>query len=454
MGKEKTHINLVVIGHVDSGKSTTIGQLICKCGGIDKSTIEKLESKAYELGKSSFKYAWVLDKLRTERERGITIKISISKLQTEKFYFTIIDTPGHRDFIKNMITGTSQADVAILIVSSSKGEFETGISRYGQTREHSLLAFALGIKQIIVGVNKMDDKSCNWSQSRFEEIQREISQFLKKVGYNPNKILFIPLSGWLGDNMIESSPNLPWYNGPTLLEAFDMIIPPKRYFDKPLRLPIQDVCKISGIGTVPIGCVKTGSIKTGMVIVFAPSGITTEVKSIEMHHETLKVANSGDNIGFNIKNVSVKDIKRGYVASDIEADPAKVCESFTAKIIILNHPGMISAGYTPIIDCHNAHIACRFHTILKKIDSRTGVLLEDKPKSIKSGDTAIVVLVPAKEMCVETFNEYPPLGRFVVRDMIRTVAVGIIMEVKKKEFGSAAATGKIDIANVNGKMQK
>ena len=448
MGKEKVHVNLVVIGHVDSGKSTTTGHLIYKCGGIDKRTIEKFEKEASEMGKSSFKYAWVLDKLKAERERGITIDISLFKFQTDKFYFTIIDAPGHRDFIKNMITGTSQADVAILIVASGKGEFEAGIGKNGQTREHGLLAFTLGVKQMIVGVNKMDDKSCNWSQARYEEIKSEVSQYLKKVGYNPEKIPFIPISGWLGDNMVESSPNLGWYNGPTLLGALDQIIPPKRHVDKPLRLPIQDVYKISGIGTVPVGRVETGSIKAGMVVVFAPSQVSTEVKSVEMHHETLEQANPGDNVGFNVKNVSVKDIKRGYVASDSKSDPAKECENFTAQVIVLNHPGQISAGYTPVLDCHTAHIACRFNTLQKKIDRRTGASIEDEPKAVKSGDAAMIVLVPSKPMCVETFTEYPPLGRFAVRDMRQTVAVGIIKEVLKKDLtagpakGPAAAGGK------------
>lgn len=450
MGKEKIHVNLVVIGHVDSGKSTTTGHLIYKCGGIDKRTIEKFEKEAGEMGKSSFKYAWVLDKLKAERERGITIDISLFKFQTEKFYFTIIDAPGHRDFIKNMITGTSQADVAILIVASGKGEFEAGIGKNGQTREHGLLAFTLGVKQMIVCVNKMDDKSCNWSQARYEEIKSEVSQYLKKVGYNPDKIPFIPISGWHGDNMVESSPNLGWYNGPTLLGALDQIVPPKRHVDKPLRLPIQDVYKISGIGTVPVGRVETGSIKAGMVVSFAPSNVSTEVKSVEMHHETLEVANPGDNVGFNVKNVSVKDIKRGYVASDSKSDPAKECENFTAQVIVLNHPGQISAGYTPVLDCHTAHIACRFNVLQKKIDRRTGASLEDEPKAVKSGDAAMIVLVPSKPMCVETFTEYPPLGRFAVRDMRQTVAVGIIKEVAKKE--AAGPAGKAGAAG--GKKKK
>jgi len=447
MGKEKTHINLVVIGHVDSGKSTTTGHLIYKCGGIDKRTIEKFEKESKEMGKSSFKYAWVLDKLKAERERGITIDIALWKFETGKYYFTIIDAPGHRDFIKNMITGTSQADVAILVIASGTGEFEAGISKNGQTREHALLAFTLGVKQMIVLINKMDDKSVNWGEGRYTEIKTEVSSFLKKIGYNPDKIPFVPISGWLGDNMLEKSPNLPWYKGPTLLEALDAVEPPKRPVDKPLRIPLQDVYKIGGIGTVPVGRVETGVLKPGMVVTFAPTGVTTEVKSIEMHHESLPQATPGDNVGFNVKNVSVKDIRRGNVAGDSKNDPPQETETFTAQVIVLNHPGQIGQGYAPVLDCHTAHIACKFSEILTKVDRRSGKELEKDPKALKSGDAAMVVLTPSKPMCVETFTEYPPLGRFAVRDMRQTVAVGVIKEVARKAPGSkggaaAAAKGK------------
>nr|BAN33726.1 elongation factor 1alpha [Pygsuia biforma] len=439
MGKEKTHVNIVVIGHVDSGKSTTTGHLIYKCGGIDKRVIEKFEKEAAELGKSSFKYAWVLDKLKAERERGITIDIALWKFETTKYYFTIIDAPGHRDFIKNMITGTSQADVAILIVASGTGEFEAGISKEGQTREHALLAYTLGVKQMIVAINKMDDKSVNYGEKRYSEIKDEVSKFLKKVGYNPEKVPFIPISGWNGDNMLEKSTNMPWYKGHTLLEALDDITPPKRPSDKPLRLPLQDVYKIGGIGTVPVGRVETGIIKPGMVVTFAPANVSTEVKSVEMHHTALPEAVPGDNVGFNVKNVSVKDIRRGMVCSDSKNDPAKETSEFQAQVIVLNHPGQISAGYTPVLDCHTAHIACRFNELVSKCDRRSGKELEKAPKAVKSGDAAIVNLVPSKPMCVESFMEYPPLGRFAVRDMRQTVAVGVIKSVTKKT-GDAKAT--------------
>ena len=433
MGKEKVHMNIVVIGHVDSGKSTTTGHLIYKCGGIDKRTIEKFEKEAQEMGKGSFKYAWVLDKLKAERERGITIDIALWKFETEKRHYTIIDAPGHRDFIKNMITGTSQADVAVLIIASPNGEFEAGISKDGQTREHALLAYTLGVKQMIVGVNKMDDKTVGYKQDRFDEIKTEVSNFIKKIGYNPANVPFVPISGWNGDNMLEASPNMTWWKGPTLIEALDAMQPPVRPAEKPLRIPLQDVYKIGGIGTVPVGRVETGTLKPGMVVTFAPFNLTTEVKSVEMHHEQLQSAVPGDNVGFNVKNVSIKDIRRGYVASDSTNDPASECEFFNAQVIILNHPGQIHAGYSPVVDCHTAHIACRWKEIVSKIDRRTGKVIEETPKFVKSGEAAMVNMYPQKPMCVETFASYAPLGRFAVRDMRQTVAVGVIKSVKAKE---------------------
>jgi elongation factor 1-alpha len=453
MGAEKVHINIVVIGHVDSGKSTTTGHLIYKCGGIDKRTIEKFEKEAQEMGKGSFKYAWVLDKLKAERERGITIDISLWKFETAKYYITIIDAPGHRDFIKNMITGTSQADCAVLVIAAGVGEFEAGISKNGQTREHALLAFTLGVKQLIVAVNKMDSTEPPYSEARFNEIQKEVSAYIKKIGYNPDVVPFVPISGWNGDNMLEASPKMTWfkgwkvtkadkkeYTGTTILESLDNIDPPKRPTDRPLRLPLQDVYKIGGIGTVPVGRVETGILKPGTVVTFAPVNLTTEVKSVEMHHTALEEAVPGDNVGFNVKNVSVKDIRRGNVAGDSKNDPPKETEEFKAQVIILNHPGQINAGYAPVVDCHTAHIACKFRDLLEKIDRRSGKKLEDNPPHVKSGDAAIVEMVPQKAMCVEAFSEYAPLGRFAVRDMRQTVAVGVIKSVKKREGGQGKVT--------------
>uniref|UniRef100_A0A1X7VCM8 Elongation factor 1-alpha n=1 Tax=Amphimedon queenslandica TaxID=400682 RepID=A0A1X7VCM8_AMPQE len=453
MPKEKTHINIVVIGHVDSGKSTTTGHLIYKCGGIDKKTIEKFEKEAAEMGKGSFKYAWVLDKLKAERERGITIDIALGKFETEKFYVTVIDAPGHGDFIKNMITGASQADCAVLIVAASTGEFEAGISKNGQTREHALLAYTLGVKQLIVGVNKIDNTEPPYSQMRFNEISKEVAGYIGKIGYDSKAVPIIPISGWHGDNLLEQSDNMPWFDGwhiernegivsgKTLFNALDSILPPKRPTDKPLRLPLQNVYKIGGIGTVPVGRVETGILKPGVVVTFAPSGLTTEVKSVEMHHEALTEALPGDNVGFNVKNVSVKELKRGFVAGDSKNDPPKQAKVFKAQVIIINHPGQIHAGYSPVLDCHTAHVACKFAELLEKCDRRSGKKLEDNPQSLKNGDAAIVNLIPSKPMCVEAFSEYPPLGRFAVRDMKSTVAVGVIKEVTKFEKEGGKVTG-------------
>lgn len=431
MGKDKPHVNLIVIGHVDAGKSTTTGHLIYKCGGIDKRTIEKFEKEAAEIGKGSFKYAWVLDKLKAERERGITIDIALWKFDTKKYTYTIIDAPGHRDFIKNMITGASQADIAMLVIDAVG--FEAGFSSEGQTKEHATLAYTLGVKQMIVAINKMDEKTINWNQARYEEIKSELTNYLKGVGYNIAKIPVIPISGFNGDNMLEQSANLPWYKGPTLYEALEAVEEPQRPTNKPLRVPLQDVYKIGGIGTVPVGRVETGILKPGMGVVFAPVGLATEVKSVEMHHEQLPEAIPGDNVGFNVKNLAVKDLKRGYVCSDAKNDPAKGAASFEAQVIILNHPGEIKAGYAPVLDCHTSHIACKFEALLKKLDKRTGQSKEDNPAALKKGDAGIVKLVPQKPMVVEAFTEYPPLGRFAVRDMKQTVAVGIVKKVEKKD---------------------
>merc|ERR1712126_86049 len=379
------------------------------------------------------------------RLRGITIEIQLMNFGTAKYYVTIIDAPGHRDFIKNMITGTSQADCAVLIIAASTGEFEAGISKNGQTREHALLAYTLGVKQMIVGINKIDNTEPPYCEKRFNEIKKEVESYVKKVGYQPKAVAFVPISGWHGDNMIEASTNMSWYKGwnierkdgkftgKTLLEAMDAIAEPERPKDKPLRLPLQDVYKIGGIGTVPVG-----RVETGMIVTFSPANVTTEVKSVEMHHTTLEEAVPGDNVGFNVKNVSIKDVKRGMVASDSKSDPAKEAKSFLAQVIVLNHPGEIHAGYQPVLDCHTAHVACKFAEIRQKIDRRSGKVLEENPKMVKTGDAAMINLIPSKPMCVEAFADYQPLGRFAVRDMRQTVAVGIIKTVDK-----SAAEGKV-----------
>ena len=431
--KRKPHMNLVVIGHVDAGKSTTTGHLIYKLGGIDEQSLKKIDKEAAEYGKNSFKFAWVLDRLKAERERGVTIDIALQNFETPKTCFTIIDAPGHRDFIKNMITGTAQADAAMLVIDATTGGFEVGIGKQGQTREHALLAFTLGVKQLLVAINKMDAASVLWSEKRYDEIKTEVGSFLKKAGYNPEKVLFVPYSGWTGENLVERSTKMPWYSGPTLLGALDTMEPPTRAAHKPLRIPLQDVYKIGGVGLVPVGRVESGVLRPNDVVTFAPVGLTTEVKQIEQHHQVLDEALPGDNVGFNVKSLTVKDIRRGFVCSNAKEDPAKEAQDFLAQVIVLNHPGTLGNGYCPIMDCHTCHAACRFSEIVSKIDRKTGKELEKEPKSLKSGDAAMIKMIPNKPMCAEVYAEYPALGRFALRDMHQTVGIGVIKAVTKKE---------------------
>ncbi len=428
---EKPHLNLVVIGHVDHGKSTTMGHLLYLAGAIDDRTIKAYEEEARRLGKETFKFAWVLDSLKEERERGLTIDLRYLKFETPRFFFTIIDAPGHRDFVKNMITGASQADAAVLFVSAKKGEFEAGIGPGGQTREHSFLAFTLGVRQLVVAVNKMDDPSVNWSQERYEEVKNEIARMLKMVGYNVNKINFVPVSGWTGDNLVKRSDKMPWYKGPTLFEALDAFELPPKPINKPLRLPIQDVYTITGVGTVPVGRVETGVLKEGDKVIFMPPGVVGEVKSIETHHVRIPKAEPGDNIGFNVRGVSKRDIRRGDVCGPVD-NPPTVAKEFIGQIIVINHPTAIAAGYTPVLHAHTVQVACRFAELLKKLDPRTGQVVEENPAFLKTGDGAIVRFEPVRPIAIETYADFPELGRFAIRDMGTTIAAGVVKEITKK----------------------
>jgi len=427
--KEKPHLNLVVIGHVDHGKSTLVGHILYRLGLVDQKTLQMLEEEAKKKGKETFKYAWLLDKLKEERERGVTIALTYMKFETRKYIFTIIDAPGHRDFIKNMITGASQADAALLVVSARKGEFEAGMSPEGQTREHAILAKTMGINQLIVAVNKMDATEPPWSQKRYEQIKTILGKFLKSLGYDISKIPFIPVSAWTGDNLIERSPNMPWYDGPTLVEALDMLTPPPKPVDKPLRIPIQDVYAISGVGTVPVGRVETGVLKVGDKVVFMPPAKVGEVRSIETHHVRIEKAEPGDNIGFNVRGISKRDIRRGDVAGHLDKPPT-VAEEFTARVFIIWHPTAITVGYTPVLHVHTASVACRIVEIKAKLDPRTGKVVEENPQFLKMGDAAIVRFKPIKPLVIEKYSEIPPLGRFAMRDMGKTIGIGVVVDVK------------------------
>lgn len=425
MATDKPHMNLVVIGHVDHGKSTMVGRLLLDTGHIEPYLIEKYRKMAEEKGKATFEFAWVMDSLKEERERGLTIDVAHKKFTTDKYYFTIIDAPGHRDFVKNMITGTSQADAAVLVVSAVEGP-------QAQTKEHIFLARTLGVNQMVVAINKMDALEESYSEERYKKVKEDVATLLKTVGYKLDEVPIIPTSAFKGDNVVKKSENMPWYNGPTLLEALNNLKEPPKAIDLPLRIPIQDVYSITGIGTVPVGRVETGVLRPGMKVIFMPSNKVGEVKSIEMHHEPLSEAVPGDNIGFNVRGIAKNDIRRGDVCGPVD-NPPTVAKSFTAQIMVLNHPSVITVGYTPVFHCHTAQVACRFVELLKKLDPRTGAVKEENPQFLKTGDAAIVRIEPTRPMVIERAKEFPPLGRFAIRDMGQTVAAGMCIDVEEKK---------------------
>jgi elongation factor 1-alpha len=432
MSAKKPHLNLIIIGHVDHGKSTMMGHLLYLTGNIDEKTIQKYAEASRQLGVGdSFKFAWVLDTLKEERERGVTIDLRFEKFETDKIFFTIIDAPGHRDFIKNMITGTSQADAAILVVSAKKGEFEVGIGPGGQTREHAYLARTLGVQQLLIAINKMDDPTVNWSEDRFNECKREVESLLKVVGYDISKIKILPVSGWTGDNLVKPSEKMPWYKGPTLLETLDTFEEPPKPIDKPLRIPVQDVYSITGVGTVPVGRVETGVLRVGDTLIFMPANVKGECKDIETHHMKIPEALPGDNIGFNVRGIAKTDIRRGDVAGKIDSVPT-VAKEFIGRIIVVFHPTAIAQGYTPVLHAHTATVAATFAELIQKIDARTGQVVEEKPTFLKTGDAAIVRLRPVRPIAIETYSEIPQLGRFAIRDMGSTIAVGVVQQITEK----------------------
>ena len=423
----KPHINIITSGHVDAGKSTLVGRLLYDTGAIREEEMRKLKELATEFKKETFEFAFVMDKVKEERERGLTIDIMHRPFETQKWFFTIIDAPGHRDFVKNMITGASQADAAIFVVSAKQGE---GIQE--QTKEHAWLMKVLGINQLIVVLNKMD--AVNYDQKRFDELKGEVTKLLQGIGYKVAEIPFIPVSAYLGENVTKKSDKMTWYNGPALIEALDQYIKePDKPLDKPLRLPVQDVYSITGVGTVPVGRVETGVMKINDTIIFEPSHVTGEVKSIEIHHQQLPQAIPGDNVGFNVRGVDKSQIRKGDVIGHPDNPPTVVMptDSFVAQIVVLQHPTVITAGYTPVFHAHTAAIACTIEEISAKIDPKTGQVVQEKPDFIKTGDAARIKVKPLKPMIVEKQADFPQLARFAIRDMGMTVAAGVVLDIVK-----------------------
>ena len=409
MAKEKEHLNLAFIGHVDHGKSTLVGNLLVKAGTINEQQLASGEDK----------FRFIMDTTKEEQERGVTIDLAHQKFSTKKYDYTVVDCPGHRDFVKNMITGASQADAGVLVVAADDGVMP-------QTKEHVFLSKTLGINQLIIGINKMD--LVDYSEDKYNELKEEVSNLIKTVGFNPADVPFIPLSAFEGDNIVEASSNTSWYKGPTLIDALDALSAPDKPTNLPLRIPIQDVYSITGVGTVPVGRVETGVMKKGENVIFEPAGASGEVKSIEMHHEQFEEAEPGDNIGFNVRGVGKNDIRRGDVAGHTDNAPT-VAKEFDAQIVVLQHPGVITVGYTPVFHCHTSQVACTFLELSKKLNPATGAVDEENPDFLKTGNAAIVKIKPTKPMCLENAKEIPQMGRFAIRDMGQTVAAGLCLNV-------------------------
>ena len=422
MSEDKPHQNLAVIGHVDHGKSTMVGRLLYETENVPEHVIEQYKEEAEEKGKGGFEFAYVMDNLAEERERGVTIDIAHQEFDTDEYYFTIVDCPGHRDFVKNMITGASQADNAVLVVAADDGV-------QPQTQEHVFLARTLGIGELIVAVNKMD--LVDYEESRYEQTVEEVKQLLKQVRFDADNVKFIPVSAFEGDNIADRSDNTPWYSGDILLDALNNLPESEPPTDAPLRLPIQDVYTISGIGTVPVGRIETGTMEPGNEVTFQPSDVGGEVKTVEMHHEEVPSAGPGDNVGFNVRGIGKDDIRRGDVCGPVD-EPPTVAETFTAQVVVMQHPSVITAGYTPVFHAHTAQVACTIESIDKKIDPASGEVAEESPDFIQSGDAAVVTVRPQKPLSIEPSSEIPELGSFAIRDMGQTIAAGKVLQVNER----------------------
>jgi elongation factor 1-alpha len=436
--EKKEHLSLVVCGHVDAGKSTTCGHLIFKQGGVSKREMEKLQSVAEEKGKSSFGFAYYLDTCQEERERGVTIQCNTKEFFTDKYHYTIVDAPGHKDYINNMITGSATADMGLLLVPAEKGGVEAAIAKAdsklgveeGQTRQHARLLYLLGVEQLIVGVNKMD--ACNWSEDRFNEIKDEFSKMLQLIGFKPKRVPFIPYSGFKGDNLVEKTDNAPWYKGwvanvspkkhvmgHTLVECLNNFIqPPTRHPELPVRLPVSSIYNIEGVGQIICGTVEQGTLKPGDEVGIVPYGLKHKKKlSMEQHEKQLISAGPGDSVGLSIKGIAKDEkIRPGdviYKHNEAELQPVK---SFTAMVVVQEHPGILKHGYQPIVCCRTAKVACKMTKIIWKQSKKMGGHKIENPTELSQFENAEVEFEPSQPMFVEPFDECAALGRIAAMD--------------------------------------
>jgi elongation factor 1-alpha len=453
---DKQHISLVVCGHVDAGKSTTTGHLIFKLGGISEREMQKLQAEADQQGKSSFAFAYYMDKDKAERERGVTINCTTKEFFTDSYHYTIVDAPGHRDYVKNMITGAGCADVALLLVPAEMGGFETAIAKgdhktgeiQGQTRQHARLLGLLGIEKLIVGVNKMD--SCDWSEKRFNEIKEEMTKMISVAGFKPKQVAFIPYSGFHGENLVNRTDKMPWYKGwkanlnkDTVIEGFTLydaleklVRPPKRKPDAPLRIPINGIYKIKGVGDVITGRVEQGTVNNGDVVRVAPSGVENlKVFSIEMHHKTWASAKPGDNVGMNIKGLDKNNMpKVGQVISLQKDTLLEPVDNFVVQVVVQEHPGQLKPGFSPCVHVRTAKSACKMTKIIWKQSKKTGDQKLENPDFLERGETAEIEFSPQQPLYLEAFDKCEGLGRIAVMDSNSLVMLGKVISVNYKPY--------------------
>ncbi|XP_061374567.1 uncharacterized protein LOC133316802 [Gastrolobium bilobum] len=423
---KKRHLNAVFIGHVDAGKSTTGGQILFLSGQVDERTIQKYEKEAKDKSRESWYMAYIMDTNEEERVKGKTVEVGRAHFETETTRFTILDAPGHKSYVPNMISGASQADIGVLVISARKGEFETGYEKGGQTREHVQLAKTLGVSKLLVVVNKMDDPTVKWSKERYDEIESKMSPFLKQSGYNVKKdVLFLPMSGLLGSNIktrVDKS-TCSWWDGPCLFEALDAIEVPLRDPNGPFRMPIID--KFKDMGTVVMGKVESGTVCEGDSLLVMPNKDQVKVVAVFIDEDRVKRAGPGENLRIRLSGVEEEDILSGFVLSSV-ANPIPAVTEFVAQLAILEllDNAIFTAGYKAVMHIHSVVEECEIVELLQQIDPKTRKPMKKKVLFVKSGAGVICRVQVNNAICIEKFTDFPQLGRFTLRTEGKTVAVG------------------------------
>ncbi|KAI9270420.1 P-loop containing nucleoside triphosphate hydrolase protein [Phascolomyces articulosus] len=424
----KEHLNIVFMGHVDAGKSTMGGNILFLTGMVDKRTMEKYEREAKEAGRESWYLSWALDTGNEERAKGKTVECGRAYFETDKRRYTILDAPGHKNYVPSMITGASQADVGVMVISARKGEFETGFERGGQTREHTMLAKTSGINKMIIAVNKMDDPTVQWDKTRYDEILGKLTPFLKQTGFNPKTdIYFMPVSGYTGANIKERAKQCTWYSGPSLLEYLDNMKTLERKLNAPLMLPVAE--KYKDMGTIIVGKIESGHIKKNQSIMLMPNKHVCEITAIYNETEDeVDHAICGDNVRVRLKGVEEDDVMPGFLLCD-KKKPVQTSTQYEAQLAILDHKNIICAGYTAVMHVHSAVEEVTISALLHLLDKKTGRKSKRPPQFVKQGQKVIARIETAGPICIETFEDYPQLGRFTLRDEGKTVAIGRITKV-------------------------